>query len=263
MQERVQKILSEWGIASRRGAEAMISAGRVQCNGTVVKLGQKADPQNDAIAVDGKLIQPANRPKLVYILLYKPAGVVSTCNDPQGRTTVMDLLPPLHKGQGIHPVGRLDVDSTGALLLTNDGKLTLGLTHPRHSIPKTYHVWVEGHPPESVLELWRQGVILEGRKTRPAQVQLLQRGSQTLLEIMLKEGRNRQIRRVAQQLGYPVIQLHRTAIGLISLQLPGSTLLPKGHYRYLKDFELHFLQEQINLNALQEPVSGFKKCNRI
>lgn len=257
MEDRVQKILSEWGIASRRRAEAMISAGRVQCNGTVVKLGQKADPQNDAIAVDGKLIQPAKRPKLVYILLHKPAGVVSTCNDPQGRTTVMDLLPALYKGQGIHPVGRLDVGSTGALLLTNDGKLTLGLTHPRHSIPKTYHVWVEGHPLESVLELWRQGVILEGRKTRPAQVQLLQHGSQTLLEIILKEGRNRQIRRVAQQLGYPVIQLHRTAIGLISLQLPGSTLLPKGHYRYLKDFELHFLQEQINLNALQEPVSGF------
>jgi pseudouridine synthase len=195
---------------------------------------------------------------LVYILLHKPAGVVSTCNDPQGRTTVIDLLTPeLQNGQGIHPVGRLDVDSTGALLLTNDGKLTLGLTHPRHSIPKTYHVWVEGHPPESVLDLWRQGVILEGRKTRPAQVRLLQRGSRTLLEIILQEGRNRQIRRVAQKLGYPVIQLHRTAIGLIGLQLPGSTPLPKGQYRYLKDFELNFLQEQIDLKAVQEPANGF------
>ncbi len=108
-----------------------------------------------------------------------------------------------------------------------------------------------------MLELWRQGVILEGRKTRPAQVRLLQRGSRTLLEIIIQEGRNRQIRRVAQQLGYPVIQLHRTAIGLIGLQLPGSTPLPKGQYRYLKDFELLFLQEQINLKAVQEPVSGF------
>jgi 23S rRNA pseudouridine2605 synthase len=249
MEERVQKILSDWGIASRRGAEAMILAGRVRCNGTVVQLGQKADPETDAIEVDRKLIQPSNRPKLVYLLLHKPAGVVSTCHDPQGRTTVMDLLSSdLQNGQGIHPVGRLDVDSTGALLLTNDGKLTLGLTHPRHSIPKTYHVWVQGHPPEAVLEQWQQGVTLEGRKTRPAQVRVISRRTdQTCLEIILKEGRNRQIRRIAQQLGYPVIQLHRTAIGSIHLQPPGSTLLPKGHYRHLRDFELRFLQDQIDL----------------
>jgi len=256
MEERLQKILSEWGIASRRGAEAMILAGRVQCNGTVVQLGQKADPEKDSIEVDGKLIQPSNRPKLVYLLLHKPAGVVSTCHDPQRRTTVIDLLSPeLRNGQGIHPVGRLDVDSTGALLLTNDGNLTLGLTHPRHSIPKTYHVWVEGHPPESVLEQWRQGVILEGRKTRQAQVRVISRRSQTCLEIILKEGRNRQIRRIAQQLGYPVIKLHRTAIGLIHLQPPGSAPLPESQYRPLKDFELRFLQDQINLTPFQKPAA--------
>lgn len=255
MEERIQKILSEWGIASRRGAEAMILAGRVYCNGTVVQLGQKADPETDAIEVDGKLIQPSDRPKLVYLLLHKPAGVVSTCYDPQGRITAMDLLSSeLQNGQGIHPVGRLDVDSTGALLLTNDGKLTLSLTHPRHSIPKTYHVWVQNQPPESLLEQWRRGVILEGRKTRPAQVRVISRRTdQTCLEIILKEGRNRQIRRIAQQLGYPVIQLHRTAIGLIRLHPPGSTLLPKGHYRHLRDFELRFLQDQIDLTPVQEP----------
>ena len=251
MEERLQKILSQWGIASRREAEAMILAGRVRCNGTMVGLGQKADPEADSIEVDGKLVQPAHRPTLVYLLLNKPVGVVSTCDDPQGRATVLDLLPPqLRAGQGLHPVGRLDIDSTGALLITNDGELTFGLTHPRHSIPKTYHVWLQGHPPESVLQQWRQGVVLDGRKTRPAQVRVILRdATQTSLEIILKEGRNRQIRRIAQQLGYPAIYLHRTAIGSIQLQPPGEAALPKGRYRPLKDFELRFLQNQINLTC--------------
>ncbi len=244
MEERLQKVLSQWGIASRREAEAMILAGRVRLNGTVVGLGQKANPESDVIEVDGKLIQPMHRPTLVYLLLHKPAGVVSTCHDPQGRPTVMHLLPPeLREAQGIHPVGRLDADSTGALLLTNNGELTFSLTHPRHGIPKTYHVWVQSSPPESVLQKWRQGVVLEGRKTRPAQVRIILRDSaKTCLEIILQEGRNRQIRRVAQQLGYPVIQLHRTAIGPIQLQPPGEPPLPKGCYRPLRDFELRFLQ---------------------
>ena len=248
MEERLQKILSHCGIASRREAEAMIMAGRVQCNGTVVVLGQKADPESDAIEVDGKRIQPMHRPTPVYLLLHKPTGVVSTCNDPRGRPTVMDLLPPeLREGEGIHPVGRLDADSTGALLLTNDGDLTFGLTHPRHNIPKTYQVWVQGEPPESVRQQWRQGVVLQGIKTRPAQIRVIEQTSgKTCLEIILKEGRNRQIRRVAQQLGYPVLQLHRTAIGSIQLQPPGELPLLKGCYRPLKDFELRFLQAEIN-----------------
>ncbi len=264
MEERLQKILSQWGIASRREAEAMILAGRVQCNGAVARLGQKANPQGDAIEVDGKLIQPMHRPTLFYLLLHKPAGAVSTCDDPQGRPTVMHLLPPeLQVGQGIHPVGRLDVDSSGALLLTNDGELTFGLTHPRHSIPKTYHVWVQGHPPESVLGQWRQGIVLDGLKTRTAQVRVIERGAyQTCLEIILKEGRNRQIRRIAAQLGYPVMQLHRTAIGSIQLQPPGASPLPQGSYRHLKDFELRFLQTQINLTSVKEPVA-VKEPNRV
>lgn len=264
MQERIQKILSHWGIASRREAEAMILVGRVRCNGNVVFLGEKADPLVDRIEVDGKLVQPAHRPTLVYLLLNKPIGVVSTCDDPQGRPTVLHLLPPsLREGQGIHPVGRLDVDSTGALLLTNDGELTFGLTHPRHSIPKNYLVWVQGHPPESVLQQWRQGVNLEGRKTRPAQVRVISRdSSQTCLEIILKEGRNRQIRRIAQQLGYPVIHLHRTAIGSIQLQPPGEASLPQGRYRPLKDCELRFLQDQINRTVVKEPDS-LKERKRI
>lgn len=246
MSERLQKILSQWGIASRRQAEEMILAGRVKLNGSVVHLGEKADPVSDRIEVDGRLIEPAHRPRLIYLLLNKPPGVVSTCNDPQGRPTVLNILPPeLEKGQGIHPVGRLDSDSTGALLLTNDGDLTFRLSHPSHSVAKTYQVWVEGQPPEDVLETWRQGVILDGKKTLPAPVRVLKvlpQRHKTLLEVVLKEGRNRQIRRVAEQLGYPVLDLHRTAIGPIQLQPPGEPILLEGRYRPLKNLELNFLQ---------------------
>lgn len=255
MAERVQKILSQWGIASRRQAEQMILAGRVRLNGSLAHLGQKADPNIDRLEVDGRAITPANRPQLIYILLNKPAGVVSTCRDPRNRSTVLDLLPvELKQGQGIHPVGRLDAESTGALLLTNDGALTLSLTHPRYHLPKTYRVWVRGHPPESVLELWRQGVILSGKKTLPAQVKVLKlRSQQTLLQIVLTEGRNRQIRRLAKQLGFEVLKLHRTAIGSIQLQLPNEPGLPSGHYRFLKDFEIHFLNNRVNLEKGEEP----------
>ncbi|MEH1830836.1 MAG: pseudouridine synthase [Nostoc sp.] len=247
MEVRVQKILAQWGIASRREAEEMIRDSRVRINGVLAHLGQKVDPEKDAIAVDGKPVSEKQRPALIYLLLHKPAGVVSTCYDPHRRPTVLDLLPKeLGEGTGIHPVGRLDADSTGALILTNDGELTFGLTHPRHSISKTYRVLVKGHPPEAVLQMWRQGVMLEGRKTRAAKVHLIEhRGEQSLLEIVLQEGRNRQIRRIAQQLGYPVIKLHRTAIGPIQLKTPKEPFLSEGKYRYLKDNEIHFLQEQI------------------
>lgn len=257
MEERLQKILSEWGVASRRQAEKMILEGRVRLNGQVVQLGQKANPERDEIEVDGVFLKPAYRPQSVYLLLHKPKGVVSTCSDPWKRSTVLDLLPAsLRKGQGLHPIGRLDAESTGALLLTNDGGLTFGLTHPRHGIPKTYQVWVQGYPPESVLEAWRRGVILSGKKTLPAQVRALAKypGSQTLLEVILKEGRNRQIRRVAEQLGYPVVNLHRTAIGPILLEPPGEPMLKPGTYRPLKDFELRFLQTQLNLTSVNVPA---------
>jgi 23S rRNA pseudouridine2605 synthase len=256
MTERVQKILSQWGIASRRQAEEMILAGRVRLNDHVVHLGDRADPDGDRLWVDGQLIQPSKRPKLRYILVNKPLGVVSTCDDPQKRPTVLDLLPEgLRRGQGIHPVGRLDINSTGALLLTNDGELTLKLTHPRYHLPKTYQVWVEGRPEEAVLQNWREGVMLMGKKTLPAQVKVLKgRSEQTLLEIILTEGRNRQIRRIAQQLGFNVLKLHRIAIGLIKLDLPDRPSLASGHYRYLTDFEIHFLENHINKASQDEAV---------
>lgn len=252
MGERVQKILSQWGIASRRQAEQMIIAGRVKVNGIVIPLGEKANPELDSIEVDGLPLRPENRPKSIYLLLNKPMGVISTCSEPSRRSKVLDILSSeLQNGKGIHPVGRLDADSTGALLLTNDGRVTYCLTHPKHCLPKTYQVLVEGHPQELALSLWRQGIILSGKKTLPARVKVLEESnnSQTLLEVVISEGRNRQIRRVAEKLGHPVVKLHRTAIGQIQLQVPGESVLPSGHYRPLKDFEINFLHDQINKNS--------------
>ncbi len=240
MAERLQKILSQWGVASRRQAEVMIRAGRVSLNGTVAHLGQQADPELDEISVDGQLLRTSQRPELLYLLLHKPLGVVCTCDDPQGRRTILDLLPKyLRRSQGIHPVGRLDANSTGALLLTNDGDFTFRLTHPRHHIPKVYEVVVRGTPTKAILDRWRQGVILEGKTTRPAEVEKLwQDKNSTSLKIVLREGRNRQIRKVALQLGHPVIRLHRTAIGAIQL-----SNLPEGKHRIISSGERSKLQE--------------------
>jgi pseudouridine synthase len=252
MTVRLQKILSQWGIASRRRAEELILARRVWVNGAVAKLGQTADPTTDRIEVDGKLITVQSRPQLVYLLLNKPVGVVSTCFDPQGRSTVLDLLPPqLRECEGIHPVGRLDIDSSGALLLTNDGGLTFQLTHPRHSVSKTYLVWVRGQVPTAVLRAWQSGIDLDGTATLPAQVTVVKhQAHQTLLNIVLTEGRNRQIRRVASQLGHPVLDLHRVSIGDIGIdkhdpdgKLP-QRLLESGSYRHLQLVELQSLQSR-------------------
>ncbi|MEM7769571.1 MAG: pseudouridine synthase [Cyanobacteria bacterium P01_A01_bin.37] len=238
MGERLQKILSKWGIASRRNAETLISQGRVVVNGVPASLGQRADPSVDVIEVDGQLIRATDKPNLIYLLLNKPAGVVSTCQDNKGRKTVLDLLPDtMCQSHGIHPVGRLDTASTGALLLTNNGQFTFHLTHPRHSVSKTYHVWVEGSPTSTTLSQWRTGVLLDDRTTRSADVEMLQEmPNQTLLEIVLKEGRNRQIRRVAEQLGHPVIHLHRIAIGTIELDS-----LEPGNFRPLTQPEVSAL----------------------
>jgi len=243
--DRLHKIISQWGIASRRRAEDMIRSGRVRLNGRVASLGDQADPAIDQIEVDDKLIQPLERPEFIYLLLNKPLGVVSTCEDEQGRTTVLDLLPQnLRSHQGIHPVGRLDAYSTGALILTNDGNLTFRLTHPRHEIPKIYHVWVAGIPSPRSLEQWSQGISLEEMQTLPAQIQILKKQlDQTLLQITIREGKNRQIRRIAAYLGYPVISLHRVAIGNIQLNLPDQPSLFGGKYRSLSGQEIKFLQE--------------------
>ena len=247
MTARLQKILSQWGIASRRQAEQLILAGRVRVNGEVATLGQTAEPATDRIEVDGRMITIKGRPEPIYLLLNKPIGIISTCHDPQGRQTVLDLLPPdLRVYEGIHPVGRLDIDSSGALLLTNDGELTFSLTHPSHNISKTYEVWLQGQPSNNAIEAWQQGIDLDGQYTLPAQVKVVKHtDDRTLLRITLTEGRNRQIRRVATQLGYAVLRLHRTGIGNISVD--GEKSLALGAYRHLQAVEVRSLQTRKRL----------------
>lgn len=249
MPERLQKLLSQWGIASRRHAEELILAGRVTLNGKPAQLGDKADPIRDRLLVDGKPINPVNRPRPIYLLLNKPKDVLSTCDDPRGRKTVLDLLPPdLQQGQGLHPVGRLDRNSTGALLLTNDGELTLRLTHPRYHLPKTYDVWLDGHPSDEALEQWRSGMTLDGQKTLPATLEVIsETRDQIHLLVTLTEGRNRQIRRSAEALGFVVTKLNRRSIGPLKLQHQGKSL-GSGQFRHLTSGEVKLLKRQVNLN---------------
>jgi pseudouridine synthase len=239
MSERIQKILREWGVASRRQAESLIREGRVKVNGIQVQLGDKANGKIDKIELDGQLITGKQKPNLVYILMNKPKGVICTCEDPQNRKTVLDLLSPeLRSGQGIHLVGRLDRNSTGALLLTNDGLLTLNLTHPRYHLPKTYLVRLKGNIPDAMLQTWAEGFVWEGKQTLPADIIIKQRqANQTILEIVLREGRNRQIRGIAEYFGYPVTRLHRTAIGSLKL-----AKLVSGGYRFLTSAEVNQLK---------------------
>ncbi|MEO1342445.1 MAG: pseudouridine synthase [Cyanobacteria bacterium J06635_13] len=251
MAERIQKILSQWGIASRRKAERMIVAGRVNLNGQTATLGDRVDLTQDTLLVDGRQIQPSHRPQLLYLLLNKPVGVVSTCDDPQSRPTVINLLPSdLNQGTGIHPVGRLDYASSGALILTNDGELTLGLTHPRYHLSKTYLVALDKSPTVQDLTSWRAGIILDAKKTLPAQVEPIKTDrSGKNLKITLTEGRNRQIRRVAQQLGYRVTKLHRLAIGKLTLNIASGRQLSPGEYRHLTIDEINSLKKPFNLNS--------------
>lgn len=245
--ERLQKVLARWGVASRRHAETLIRQGAIWVNGHPAQLGDKVDPKRDRIEYQGQALSapPAAR---VYLLLHKPKGVICTCQDPQGRRTVLEVLPqPYRAVPGLHPVGRLDADSSGALILTNDGELTYGLTHPRHCIPKTYRVWVHGQPSESTLTRWRHGVPLDGRLTLPARItRITTTGDRTLLEIVLWEGRHRQIRRIADALGHPVIDLKRVAIGTVQL----GRLRPR-QVRPLSRTELQALRQEIRSSALQ------------
>ncbi len=236
--ERLQKLIAGAGLCSRRQSELLLREGRVRINGRAARLGDRADPGRDLVTVDGLPLRQA--PAQLTLLLNKPMGVLCTCHDPRGRPTVLDLLPAcLRDGTGLHPVGRLDADSRGALLLSNDGALTLRLTHPRYGHRKTYRVWVEGRPDAATLDRWRAGVALDGRPARAVDLRQLattRGGAQrqaTLLELEMGEGRNRQIRRTAERLGHPVLDLQRRAIG--SLRLGG---LQEGQWRTLSQREL-------------------------
>ena len=227
---RLQKIIASSSFCSRRKAEDFINQKRVSVNGRVASIGESADPSKDLILVDGQRLPVRPLPK-VY-LINKPVGLISSCLDQNGKRSVLSLLPPPLR-RGIYPVGRLDLDSRGALLLTNIGELTLRLSHPRFQHSKKYLVWISGKPSQKVLSRWRNGILLDGKPTVQAQVLNLQFvDNKSLLEVTIREGRNRQIRRVAEQLGHKVLDLQRTEIAGIRLDS-----LPEGGWRQLNRTE--------------------------
>jgi 23S rRNA pseudouridine2605 synthase len=236
MEERLQKILSRAGLGSRRACEELIAQGRVTVNGQPAVLGTKADPQTDHISVDGKPLKTAE--ELVYIALNKPRGVISASQSPDRRPTVRDLVPI---GGHLYPVGRLDVDSEGLILLTNDGELANRLTHPRYGHEKEYRVLVASQPDSAQLDAWRRGVVLEdGAHTQPAEVQVDKPfGKGTWLRVIMKEGHKRQIRETGRLLGLTVVKIIRVRIG--TLHLGG---LKPGEWRYLTAEEVAALKSQ-------------------
>lgn len=234
MKERLQKIISASGLMSRRAAEELIAAGKVRVNGVTAALGDKAEAGVDKILVDGKALPSAG--EKLYIMLNKPRGYVTTLSDEKGRKNVTELIKEL--GTRLYPVGRLDMYSEGLLLLTNDGALANRLTHPRHAIEKTYQVWVSGFYPGAEQKLTAP-IEIDGKKTRPAKVSLKkQKEDVAMLEVVISEGRNRQIRRLCQEAGLTVTRLKRIQEGPLCL---GD--LPVGHWRYLEPEELQALRK--------------------
>jgi 23S rRNA pseudouridine2605 synthase len=246
--ERLQKILARGAIASRRAAEGLIVAGRVRVNGRVVtELGTKADERRDRIEVDGKRVVAEN---LVYAVLHKPRGVVSTMHDPEGRPTVRDLLTSL--GARVYPVGRLDFATSGVLLVTNDGEFADGLLHPKRAVPKVYVIKVRGAMTEADLDTWRKGVRLEDGMTLPAEVHLdRHEGDKTWILLTIREGRNQQIRRMGEATGFPVMRLARLSFAGIDTEG-----LRPGNVRHLTRDELVALKKTYGVPRSTTPSVG-------
>ena len=244
MIERLQKILSAAGVASRRTAETLIQQGRVSVNSQVVReLGTKANPEADDIRVDGRRIRAPQRKR--YILLNKPRGYVTTRSDPGKRPTVMDLLKGVK--EYVYPVGRLDYDSEGLLLLTIDGELAARLTHPRHEVERLYEARVRGIPDAHALQRLASGIVIERRTTAPAQVKLARKldaesGPQAVVLVGIHEGRHRQVRQMFDAVGHPVIRLRRVRIGPIK-----DEQLRTGHFRDLTAAEVTKLKHAAGL----------------
>ena len=228
---RLQKFFTDSGILSRRAAEAEIAAGRVRVNGAVAKIGDKIDPTVDVIEYNGRRILPRTNPKHHYLMLHKPRGYVTTAKDEKGRKTVTDLVCGV--GVRVYPVGRLDMDSEGLLLLTDDGDFTNRLTHPRHEIPKIYHVTLASLPTREQLSALAAPMELDGYRLQPIGVKQL---SPDTLKLTLFEGRNRQIRRMCEAVGLKVTRLSRVAIGELKL-----STLPVGKWRELTEAEVAYL----------------------
>ena len=234
MKERIQKVLAQAGVCSRRAAEELIRQGRVTIDGRRAELGEQADPDRQRIAVNGRPVAAAE--KKVYLMLNKPRGYVSTARDERGRKTVLDLVRGC--GARVYPVGRLDYDSEGLLLLTNDGALTQRLTHPSHEIGKTYQVTVRGDLAR--VPALREPMVIDGHRIVPAEVYILsQEGDTARLSMTIHEGRNRQIRKMCEQAGLDVRRLKRIAVGALELD----RALAPGKWRALTDAEIAYLQE--------------------
>ena len=235
MKERIQKILASRGVASRRKAEELIQAGRVTCNGQVCALGDTADPECDVLALDGKTVEATA--ERVYLMLHKPRGFVTTLSDELGRKNAAQLVADC--GKRVYPVGRLDMDSEGLLLFTDDGDLANALMHPRHEVNKTYRVTVAQYAPDK-LEVLKLPITLDGYTIRPPKVSLLwQEGQKAQILVTIHEGRNRQVRRMCAAAGMTVQRLLRISEGPLQL---GD--LPKGKWRYLTPLELTQLKEE-------------------
>jgi 23S rRNA pseudouridine2605 synthase len=239
---RVSKILAQAGLASRRGAEALLEAGRVTINGVVrLEPGAQADPATDLITLDGRPV--GAREAHAYVLLHKPPGYVTSLHDPEGRRVVTDLLP--RGAPRLFPVGRLDYDAEGLLLLTNDGLLANRLLHPRYEIPRVYEVEVERHVEPRDLERWRRGVLLPDGPALPSAVRILKHGkASTWLSVTFREGRYREVKRYCKALGHPVTRLRRVQFGPLRLGA-----LPSGHTRALTVTELERLQNLLDQGA--------------
>ncbi|SHF04037.1 pseudouridine synthase [Desulforamulus putei] len=251
MDERLQKVLAKAGVASRRHAEELITGGKVMVNGRVVtELGTKVDAYKDKILVNGKPIPPPE--KKVYLLLHKPRGYVTTLSDERGRKTVLDLLEGVE--QRVYPVGRLDYDSEGLLLMTNDGELTHALTHPKHQVKKTYLARVEGVPEPEKLQAMAKGLQLEDGLTAPAEVKIVDiQNGRALLQISIHEGRNRQVRRMCEHIGHRVLRLRRVRIGPLEL----GNLKP-GEFRPLTRQELKELMSLAGIGLNEKALAAVR-----
>lgn len=236
MEERLQKFLAEAGVASRRKSEQLILDGKIKVNGkTVTTLGTKIDPIRDKVLYKDKVVT-TKEVDMVYIMLHKPEGFVTTAKDQFNRPSVLDLIKNI-KGR-IYPVGRLDYDTSGLLLLTNDGDLTYKLTHPKHDVDKTYIAKVYGTPDDMDLQIFRRGVYIDNVRTKPAKIQVLEKGDRlATVEISIHEGKNRQVRKMCEAMKHPVAQLRRVATGDLEL---GD--LAKGKYRHLTSKEVKYLK---------------------
>lgn len=232
---RLQKYMAMCGVASRRKSEEIIQEGRVKVNNKIVtELGTIVDPKTDKISVDGKMIKMESNK--IYIMINKPIGYVSSLKDEKGRRTVTDLIEGVN--ERIYPIGRLDADTTGLLLLTNDGDLAYKLTHPRNNIDKKYIAIVDGIPNKSALDSLRKGVYIDGKKTSPAKVKIAKKYDEdSILDIVIHEGRNRQVKKMCEAVGHPVKKLKRVSIG--EIEIGG---LNVGYWRFLNDEELEYLK---------------------